>query len=118
MSQNNELQQLNNRLDTCRHKLEAAKKRADKPMIFQFEAEIKQLNKKIAQIKHKNSYDLNKERKALLAMPFIRALTKEEKADQGKLKKSVKGLVIVHPLTKLGKELKLEEMTGFSPKEF
>lgn len=118
MSQQNELQQLNNRLDKCRHKLEAAQKRADNAMIYQFETEINQLSKKIAQLNHKKSYDLNKERKALLAMPFSRALTKEEKADQGKLKKSVKGLIIVHPLTKIGKELKLEEMTGFAPKEF
>lgn len=118
MSQQNELQQLNNRLDKCRHKLEAAQKRADKAMIYQFELEISQISKKVAQLNHKKSYDLNKERKALLEMPFIRALTKEEKADQGKLKKSVKGLVIIHPLTKLGKELKLEEMTGFAPKEF
>ncbi|MCF7353040.1 YibL family ribosome-associated protein [Vibrio sp. CK2-1] len=118
MSQQNELQQLNNRLDKCRHKLEAAQKRADKAMIYQFETEINQLSKKVAQLNHKKSYDLNKERKALLEMPFSRALTKDEKADQGKLKKSVKGLVIVHPLTKIGKELKLEEMTGFAPKEF
>ncbi len=118
MSQQNELQQLNNRLDKCRHKLAAAQKREDKPVIFQFETEINQITKKIAQINHKNNYDLNKERKALLAMPFSRALTKEEKADQGKLKKSVKGLVVVHPLTKIGKALQLEEMTGFAPKEF
>lgn len=118
MSQANELQQLNNRLDKCRHKLEAAKQRADKATIFQFETEINQITKKIAQLNHKKSYDLNKERKALLAMPFSRELTKQEQADQGKLKKSVKGLVVVHPLTKLGKELKLEAMTGFAPKEF
>ncbi len=118
MSQSNELQQLNNRLDKCRHKLEAAKQRADKAVIYQFETEINQITKKIAQLNHKKSYDLNKERKALLEMPFSRALTKEEQSDQGKLKKSVKGLIIVHPLTKVGKELKLEEMTGFAPKEF
>ncbi len=118
MSQNNELQQLNNRLDKCRHKLEAAQKRSDRAMIFQFETEIGKVTKQINQIKHKNSYDLNKERKRLLAMSFIRELTKEEQADQGKLKKSVKGLVIVHPLTKIGKELRLEAMTGFSPTEF
>ena len=32
----------------------------------------------------------------------------------GKLKKSVRGLVIVHPMTALGREMKLTEMTGFS----
>ncbi len=118
MSQNDEKQQLNNRLDKCRHKLEAAQKRADKAMIFQFETEIKQISKKLAQMNHKDSFDLNKERKALLAMPFIRELTKAEQADQGSLKKSVKGLIIVHPITKIGKQLNLEVMTGFSPIEF
>ncbi len=34
----------------------------------------------------------------------------------GKLKKSVKGLVIVHPMTKIGKELRIEVMTGYAPK--
>lgn len=51
-------------------------------------------------------------------MPFSREITKAEQADMGKLKKSVKGLVVVHPMTKLGKELRLEVMTGFAPKEF
>ena len=58
------------------------------------------------------------ERKALLDMPFSREITKEEQADMGKLKKSVKGLVVVHPMTKLGKELRLDAMTGFAPKKF
>ncbi|MBD1577686.1 MULTISPECIES: YibL family ribosome-associated protein [Vibrio] len=118
MSQNDEKQLLNNRLDKCRHKLEAAKSRADKSTIFQFELEIKQITKKLAQMNHKDSFDLNKERKALLAMPFIRELTKAEQADQGSLKKTCKGLVIVHPLTKIGKQLNLEAMTGFAPSKF
>ncbi|WP_253659124.1 DUF2810 domain-containing protein, partial [Vibrio sp. Y53_MX_L15] len=61
---------------------------------------------------------LNKERKSLLDMPFSREITKAEQADIGKLKKRVRGLVIVHPLTKVGKELRLDVMTGFAPKEF
>ena len=51
-------------------------------------------------------------------MPFSREITKAEQADIGKLKKRVRGLVIVHPLTKVGKELRLDVMTGFAPKEF
>lgn len=31
----------------------------------------------------------------------------------GKLKKSVRGLVVVHPMTELGREMGLKEMTGF-----
>lgn len=118
MSVNKELQQLNNRLDKCKNKLSAAVSRRDQPIISQAEKEIEQLTKKINQIKHKQSYDLNKERKRLLDMPFQRELTKEEQADLGRLKKSVKGLVVVHPLTKIGKELRLEAVTGFAPKSF
>ena len=60
----------------------------------------------------------HKERKDLLDMPFQREITKEEQADLGKLKKRVKGLIIIHPLTKIGKELRLEAVTGFAVKEF
>ncbi len=118
MSVKNDIQQLNNRLDTCRHKLESAKSRGDQEMISKFTDEIESLTKKANQLKHKQSYDLNKERKNLLDMPFSREITKAEQADLGKLKKSVKGLVIVHPTTKIGKELRLEVMTGFAPKAF
>ncbi|CAH0540519.1 YibL family ribosome-associated protein [Vibrio marisflavi] len=118
MSVKNEIQQLSNRLDKCKNKLEAAKSRGDQPMISKFTDEVDQLSKKVSQLKHKQSYTLNKERKALLDMPFSREITKEEQADMGKLKKSVKGLVVVHPMTKLGKELRLDVMTGFAPKKF
>ncbi|WCE32006.1 YibL family ribosome-associated protein [Vibrio sp. SCSIO 43137] len=118
MNISKEIQQLKNRLDKYQHKLNAARSRNDKPIISQFEKEIDTLNKKLNQLKHKQQYDLNKERKNLNDMPFQRALTKEEQADLGKLKKRVKGLVVVHPLTKLGKELRLEVITGFAPKSF
>lgn len=100
-------------LDKYKYKLNAAISRRDQPIIAQFEREIEQLTKKLNQLKHKQSYDLNKERKMLLDMPFQRELTKEEQADLGALKKKVKGLVVIHPLTKLGKSLKLSAMTGF-----
>lgn len=113
-----EIQQLNNRLDTCNHKLSAARARRDQAMVTHFTNEIDQLNKKVAQLKHKQSFDMNKERKSLLDMPFSREITKAEQADMGKLKKSVRGLVVVHPMTKIGKELRLNVMTGFAPKKF
>jgi protein subunit release factor A len=118
MSQKQELQQLNNRLDKCKHKLSAAHSRKDGPVIRQFDEEVKKLTKQIAQLKHKQNYDVSKERKALLDMPFQRELTKAEQSDLGKLKKRVKGLVVVHPTTKVGQALRLEAMTGFAPKEF
>jgi ribosome-associated protein len=45
-------------------------------------------------------------------------LTKAEQADMGKLNKSVKGLVVVHPLTALGREMGIKDVTGFAPAKF
>ncbi len=118
MSLKKELQNLHNRLDTCQRKLDAAKGRGDQEMISQFTDEIEKLNKKVSSMKHKQQFDRNKERKSLLDMPFSREITKAEQADMGKLKKSVKGLVVVHPMTKLGKELRIEVMTGYAPNKF
>ncbi|WP_038173463.1 MULTISPECIES: YibL family ribosome-associated protein [Vibrio] len=118
MSLKQELQNLHNRIDTCQRKLEAAKGRGDQDMISKFTDEIEKLNKKASAMKHKQNYDISKEGKTLTDMPFSRPITKAEQADMGKLKKSVKGLVVVHPTTKLGKELKLEAMTGYAPKKF
>ncbi len=118
MSLKNEIQQLNNRIDTCRHKLNAAQARGDQAMISKFTDELDKLEKQANSVKGKQKYNMNKERKSLLDMPFSREITKAEQADLGKLKKSVKGLIVVHPMTKLGKELRLDVMTGFAPKKF
>ncbi|WP_319553044.1 YibL family ribosome-associated protein [Vibrio sp.] len=118
MSIKTDIQKLHNRVENCQRKLDAARSRGDHDMISKFTDEVEQLSKKLNQLKHKQNYELNKERKGLLDMPFSREITKEEQADIGKLKKRVRGLVIVHPMTKLGKELRLDAMTGFAPKEF
>ncbi|HAS6349503.1 YibL family ribosome-associated protein [Vibrio sp. IRLE0018] len=118
MSIKSDIQQLHNRLDTFQRKLDAARSRGDQEMITKFTDEVDQLSKKLSQLKHKQQYEMNKERKSILDLPFSREITKEEQADIGKLKKRVKGLVIVHPMTKMGKELRLETMTGFAPQAF
>lgn len=53
-----------------------------------------------------------------MKMPFSAYDYQKEQADMGKLKKSVRGLVVVHPLTALGREMGLQEMTGFSKTAF
>ncbi|NLS13307.1 YibL family ribosome-associated protein [Vibrio sp. SM6] len=118
MSIKQDLQNTNNRIDACQRKLNAARARGDQEMITKFTDDLAKLTKRASSMKHKQQYDLNKERKTLLDMPFQREITKEEQADLGKLKKSVRGLVVVHPMTKLGKELRLDVMTGFAPKKF
>ncbi len=118
MSIKTDIQKLHNRVDNCQRKLDAARSRGDHEMISKFTDEVEELTKKLNQLKHKQSYEMNKERKSILDLPFSREITKAEQADIGKLKKRVRGLVIVHPMTKMGKELRLDVMTGFAPKEF
>ncbi|WP_286695712.1 MULTISPECIES: YibL family ribosome-associated protein [Spongiibacter] len=118
MNLNKEIQQINNKLDLQRRKRQAAVSRGDDILIAQFDREIAALEKRRASIKGQQSRSNSSKAEMLQAMKFKRALSKAEQADMGKLKKSVKGLVVVHPLTALGREMGLEEVTGFSPKAF
>lgn len=118
MNLNEELQQANNKLEKSRRKLAAAKARNDQPIVQQFNREIAALVKQIDSIKAQQGSQVSSKSETVRALPFNRPLTKAEQADMGKLKKSVKGLVVVHPLTALGKELKVTEVTGYAPKAF
>ena len=114
----NVIKRLSDRLDAIRHQqaelslVEAADKYAE------LEQEIATLEAEIARLKDVRTDKLSKEAQKLMAMPFKRAITKKEQADMGKLKKSVRGLVVVHPMTALGREMGLKEMTGFARSEF
>ena len=92
--------------------VEAADKYAE------LEKEKATLEAEIARLREVHSQKLSKEAQKLMKMPFQRAITKKEQADMGKLKKSVRGLVVVHPMTALGREMGLQEMTGFSKTAF
>ncbi|GLP95442.1 YibL family ribosome-associated protein [Paraferrimonas sedimenticola] len=118
MSVKDELQKAHNQLDKFRHKLTAAKRAEQLDVIAQIEREMKKLTAKINTLKSKQSKQLSAKGETITSMKFHRALTKEEQADMGKLKKSVKGLVVVHPMTALGRELGLEVATGYAPKKF
>jgi ribosome-associated protein len=114
----NDLQQLNDKLDKTRRKLAAAKQRGDLVVAQQFSEEMTALSKQIASIKGLQSKQLSAQAENLRAMPFHRVLSKAEQADLGKFKKSVKGLVVVHPLTALGRELGVAAVTGYGPRAF
>ncbi len=118
MNLKQELQQLNDRLDKFRRKLAAAENRGDQAIVQQFKREIAAVTKRIAAIKAQQSRQMNKQGADIKSLPFSRVITKAEQADMGKLKKSVKGLVVVHPMTALGKEMGLTQVTGFAPKAF
>lgn len=112
----NEIKRLSDRLDAIRHQqaelslVEAADKYA--------ELEKATLETEIERLRSVQSQKLSKEAQKLMSLPFRRAITKKEQADMGKLKKSVRGLVVVHPMTALGREMGLKEMTGFARSEF
>ena len=114
----NEIKRLSDRLDLIRHQqaslplVEGAEKYAE------MEKEKETLEAEIARLQGVRSQKLSKEAQKLSALPFRRAITKKEQADLGKLKKSVRGLVVVHPMTALGREMGLTEMTGFAKTEF
>ena len=61
---------------------------------------------------------LSKEAQQLKKLPFSREITKKEQANMGALKKSVRGLVVVHPMTALGREMGLKVMTGYAKQPF
>lgn len=118
MNLKQELQQLNNKLDKTRRKFVAAEKRFDQEIIAQSRQEIAALTKQIESLKGAQANEVSSKGAKVKAMKFNRPLTKAEQADMGKLKKSVRGLIVVHPLTALGRELGVNEVTGFAPKAF
>lgn len=118
MNLKQELQTLNDKLDKFRRKLAAAEKRDDPGVIIQFKREIATLTKRIANVKNQQSRELGKEGSTVKDLKFSRVLTKDEQADMGQLKKSVKGLVVIHPMTALGREMGIKQVTGFAAKEF
>ncbi|MDM3323562.1 YibL family ribosome-associated protein [Citrobacter sp. Cb080] len=114
----NEIKRLSDRLDAIRHQqadlslVEAADKYAE------LEQEKETLETEIARLRDVHGQKLSKEAQKLAKLPFRRAITKKEQADMGKLKKSVRGLIVVHPMTEPGREMGLKEMTGFAKSDF
>jgi len=113
-----ELQTLNNRLDKYRGKMVSAKQRNDRVIIAQFQTEIDSLTQKIAHLKSQQGEQMSSKGSSIKALAFNRTLTKAEQADMGKLKKTVRGLVVVHPMTALGREIGVTTVTGFAPAKF
>lgn len=114
----NQHHQLSNKLDKCRRKLAAAKQRGDQVIILQAQGEIESLIQAIENSRALKTRELGNKSLQLQALAFSRELTKAEQADMGKLKKSIRGLVVVHPLTALGREMAVAKVTGFAPKVF
>ena len=107
----NEIKRLSDRLDLIRHQM------AGLSLVDSAE-KYAELENEIARLREVHGQKLSKEAQKLTKLPFRRTITKKEQADMGKLKKSVRGLIVVHPMTELGREMGLKEMTGFAKSEF
>ncbi|MEH6558509.1 MAG: YibL family ribosome-associated protein [Oceanicoccus sp.] len=118
MNLKQELQNLNNRLDKYRSKLSSAERRDDKEVIAQATRGIEKITKKITNVKGQQTSQLSGKGHDIKSLAFSRALTKAEQADMGKLKKSVRGLIVVHPMTALGREIQVDVVTGYAPSKF
>ena len=118
MSLKQQLQQLNNHLDKYRRKLLGAEQRGDQDVVAQFKGEINKTLKQISDLKVQQGKQQSAKGETIKALAFNRPLSKGEQADLGKLKKSVRGLVVVHPMTSLGREMGVKEVTGFAPEAF
>jgi ribosome-associated protein len=118
MNLKQELQNLNNRLDKSQRKLAAAVQRGDAEVESQIKNDIETIDKKITSLKGQQTQQVSGKGKGIAALAFNRPITKAEQADMGKLKKSVRGLVVVHPMTALGREMGVKVVTGFASAEF
>jgi ribosome-associated protein len=118
MSIKQEIQNDNNRLDHCQRQLSIAKVTKNAESMAALTTEIKELTARIENNKKQHKTQLSDKAQNIVKLAFNRPLLKEEQADLGKLKKSVRGLVVVHPMTALGKEIGVTVITGYAPKKF
>ena len=114
----NEIKRLSDRLDLSRHQMAGLSLVDSAEKYAELEKEKTTLEAEIIRLREVQGQKLSKEAQKLMSLPHRRAITKKEQADMCKLKNSVRGLVIVHPMTALGREMNLKEMTGFSKTEF
>ncbi|OON40165.1 hypothetical protein BTJ39_09725 [Izhakiella australiensis] len=113
-----EIKRLSDRLDALNRKEPTLLSAGDSEKLGELLAEKDKLEAEIERLRSLREQKLSKEALKLKKMTFSRAITRKEQANMGALKKSVKGLVVVHPMTALGREMELTEMTGFANSKF
>lgn len=113
-----EIKDLSDKLDALNHKEPALLASGDSEKLGELLREKDKLEAEIERLRGVRAENLSKEAQALQKLPFSRAITKKEQANMGALKKSVRGIIVVHPTTALGREMGLKEMTGFAKTAF
>lgn len=118
MSEKKEIKRLSDKLDALKHKDATVIQQGNGELIAKHEKEKEKLAVEIERLKQVYLSKLSLEAQQVVAMPFKREITKKEQADMGTLKKSVRGLIVVHPMTALGREMKIKVVTGYAKKAF
>lgn len=113
-----EIKDLSDKLDALNHKEPVLLASGDSEKLGELLKEKDKLEAEIERLRGVRAENLSKEAQQLQKLPFSRAITKKEQANMGALKKSVRGIVVVHPTTALGREMGLKEMTGFAKTAF
>jgi ribosome-associated protein len=113
-----EIKRLSDLLDALNHKDASVIQQGNQDLIAQHTKEKEKLAAEIERLKGVRVEKLSKEAQKLAELPFSREITKKEQADMGALKKNVRGLVVVHPMTALGREMSLKVVTGYAKKLF
>ncbi|TPG57086.1 YibL family ribosome-associated protein [Ewingella americana] len=113
-----EIKRLSDMLDALNHKDAAVIQQGNSELISKHEDEKEKLAAEIARLKDVRVVKLSTEAQKLAALPHSREITKKEQADMGTLKKTVRGIVVVHPMTALGREMGLKVVTGYAKKAF
>lgn len=113
-----EIKNLSDKLDALTRKEPLLLESGDAEKLGELLKEKEKVVEELERLRNVREEKLSKEAQKLKQMPFSRAITKKEQANMGALKKSVRGIVVVHPMTALGREMGLKEMTGFAKTAF
>lgn len=113
-----EIKRLSDQLDALNRKEPQLLEAGNAEKLGELLKEKEALVNEIERLRNVREHKLSSEAQKLQKLPFSRVINKKEQANMGALKKSVRGLVVVHPMTALGRELGLKEMTGYAKKPF
>lgn len=118
MKEQAEIKRLSDMLDALNHKDTTVIQQGNVDLIAQHMKEKEKMAAEIQRLKEVRVKNLSVQAQELTKMPFSRVITKKEQADMGSLKKVARGLIVVHPMTALGREMGLKEVTGYAKKAF
>ncbi|GKX52509.1 YibL family ribosome-associated protein [Budvicia aquatica] len=113
-----EIKRLSDKLDALNRKEKEIINTGIEGDLAAIDAEKLTITTEIERLRKEKSKVLSAQAQKIQKLAFSRPITKAEQADMGALKKTVRGLEVVHPMTALGREMGLKEVTGFARSKF